>query len=132
MIHIDDFSNPDSVRHSGVDQIDSYYNKCFNYEVLLGQLLDPIRKLKHQSTRLILLDLDTDRYTVEKDYNITENSIVLLEGVFLFRKEILPFLDYKIHIDIPTELMIPRALERDTSSDRETLIRKYTDRYIPT
>jgi phosphoglycolate phosphatase-like HAD superfamily hydrolase/uridine kinase len=127
MIGIDDFHFPKVIRYSGTDQAENYYTKSFNIERLKEKLLKPIHEKGAIYTRLDLLDLDTDRYTVSKSYSVTPDTIVILEGVFLFRPEILPFLDYKVYLDISFEESKRRATIRDSAASLE----KYDMKYHP-
>jgi uridine kinase len=50
-----------------------------------------------------------------------------MEGVFLFRKELAPYIDYKIYLDIPFEESKRRAITRDPAA---TIV-KYDEKYMP-
>jgi uridine kinase len=52
---------------------------------------------------------------------------VIFEGVFLFRKELAPYLDYKVFLDIPFEASKIRAKVRDSQAS----IDKYNIKYLP-
>jgi phosphoglycolate phosphatase-like HAD superfamily hydrolase/uridine kinase len=127
LISIDEFHFPKSIRYSGPDQAENYYTKSFNIERLKDKLLKPIHEKGAVSTRLDLLDLDADQYTSSKRYSVSPDTIVILEGVFLFRPELAPYLDYKIYLDINFEESKRRAPIRDNTASLD----KYDTKYHP-
>ena len=127
LIHLDDFHNPKAIRYAGSDQADNYYNKSFNIDLIIKKILSPIKKKSPVSLRLKTLNLTTDKYENEHDYNIDVNTIVILEGVFLFRKELAAYLDYKVFLDISLEERKRRALIRDSQASLD----KYNIKYLP-
>ena len=74
-----------------------------------------------------LLDLDTDRYDTDRKYSFSTETIVLFEGVFLFRKELAKYIDLKLFLEIPFSESKKRALERDP----EAILNKYDAKYLP-
>jgi len=126
-IHLDDFHNPTAARYAGEDQIENYFNRSFNINLVVEKLLVPLRRNSAFSTRLTLLDWHTDKYDIEREFSFTQNTIVIFEGVFLFRKELSSYIDYKIFLDIPFEESLKRAVIRDS----EDILNKYESKYLP-
>ena len=58
---------------------------------------------------------------------------MLIEGVFLFKQEIMPYLDYKIYLDVSFETILERVKLRDklVLGSEEEIIKKYQEKYIP-
>ena len=127
MISIDDFHNPRAYRYSGKDQIENYYNRSFDNKAIVEKLLIPVHEKRSHSAKLTILNWQTDKYDIEKEFSFNQNTIVILEGVFLFRKELSPYIDYKVFIEIPFEESKRRAEIRDT----EETLRKYVEKYLP-
>lgn len=127
LVHIDDFLNPKAIRYAGNDQADKYYTKSFNFELLIDKLLKPISQKGKISTKLTALNLETDKFDTTRNYDIKTDSIVILEGVFLFRKELAPYIDYKVYLDISFEECKHRAALRDSTA----IAAKYDDKYLP-
>lgn len=125
VIRIDDFHNPTSVRYAGENDADNYFNLSFNIDRLSDELLIPIHKKGSLSTELTVLDLETDSFRNKRSYSVSPNTIILLEGVFLFRKEISPYVDYYVYLDISFEECLKRGLERGGEEER------YQIKYIP-
>jgi phosphoglycolate phosphatase len=127
LIHLDDFHNPRKVRYAGKDQAKNYYNRSFDIQKIIEKFLAPARQNGKYTAELTLLDLNTDRFEIKKKYSCDGETIVLFEGVFLFRKELAPYIDYKIFLDITFEESKRRAVERDA----EATISKYDTKYLP-
>ncbi|MGD0780215.1 MAG: HAD-IA family hydrolase [Dehalococcoidales bacterium] len=127
LIHLDDFHNPKAIRYGGSDQADNYYNRSFNIGLVIDKLLSPMQKKQPISLKLKTLDLQTDKYTNERKYVIKPNTIVIFEGVFLFRKELAPYIDLKVFLHISFDESKRRAMIRDSEAD----IKKYDEKYLP-
>jgi phosphoglycolate phosphatase-like HAD superfamily hydrolase/uridine kinase len=127
LIHLDDFHNPKAIRYAGENQAENYFNKSFNIETIVQKLLMPLRQKGKHTATLKLLDLRTDKYQTTKKFSFNHQTIVLFEGVFLFRQELALHIDYKIFLDIPLELSKERAATRDS----EAINIKYDIKYLP-
>ena len=127
LIHLDDFQNPKAIRYHGNDQADNYYHKSFNIQIIIDKLLTLIKNKGALSLKIKTLDLSTDKYKNEREYIIDSNTIVIFEGVFLFRKELTPYLDYKVFLDIPFGESKKRAKIRDSHASLD----KYDTKYLP-
>ncbi|OGO31798.1 MAG: hypothetical protein A2Z29_08330 [Chloroflexi bacterium RBG_16_56_11] len=127
LISLDDFHNPKEIRCAGKDQADNYYNRSFNINLIKEKLLKPLRGKKAFSVRMTLLDWRTDRYEIEREFSFSRDTIVIFEGVFLFRNELAPHIDYKVFLSITFEESKKRAKERDA----EAVIKKYDNKYLP-
>jgi phosphoglycolate phosphatase len=127
MIYLDDFHNPKAVRYAGSNQAENYFNNSFNINLLVENLLKPAREKGRVSADLTLLDVKTDKANVVKRYSITPDTVVITEGVFLFRNEVALYLDYKIYLDIPLVESKRRAATRDPAA----IVTKYNAKYLP-
>jgi uridine kinase len=127
VVRLDDFHNPREVRYAGEDQAENYYNRSFDIRKIVEELLAPARRKGKHAAALTLLDPDTDEFEIKKEYSFDGETIVLFEGVFLFRKELAPYIDYKICLDITFEESKRRSAERDA----EAIINKYDTKYLP-
>lgn len=127
LIHLDDFHNPEAVRYAGGDSPENYFNRSFDINLIIEQLLSPINKKIPISLKLKTLDLKTDKCEIEREYAINRDTVVIFEGVFLFRKELAPYLDYKVFLEIPFGESKARAKARDTQEYYE----KYDIKYLP-
>lgn len=127
LIHMDDFQNPKEIRYAGDDQAENYYNKSFNINLLTDKLLKPVKQNGKVTAKLTVHNLETDKFDTVRNYNIKPDTIVILEGVFLFRRELVPFIDFKVYLDIPFEESKRRSILRDSTAK----VAKYDNKYLP-
>lgn len=127
VIRLDDFHNPRQVRYSGRNQAENYYHRSFNIRTIIESLLIPIHKNGEHSVELNLLDLLTDKYEIKKEYSFKPETIILFEGVFLFKKELAEYIDLKVFLEIPFDESKKRAKARDP----EAVLNKYDRKYLP-
>lgn len=128
LIHIDDFHNPRAVR--GRDASPQGY---IDYAFDLPKLNAVLHEIKSQptDTEMTVLDLDADTYTRKIRLNTTANSIIIVEGVLLYRPPIDDLFDYKIFLDIDFKEVLRRVNDRDVPKYGTNFIDKYMERYIP-
>ncbi len=131
VIHIDDFHNAYNVRSQNPDEIQSYLDYAFDLEKLERELLLPISNGQAIDKTLLLLDLDTDQFTRQLHYKIDPETIVLLEGVLLYREPINAYFDTRIFIDVTFDTVLERATLRDVPKYGEAFLDKYRKKYIP-
>ncbi len=127
VINLDDFHNPRDIRYAGENQADNYYHQSFNIQSIIENLLLPIHRKGEHSVTLKLLDLNTDRFETDREYSFEPDTIVLFEGVFLFRIELAEYIDLKISLEIPFDESKKRAVSRDP----EAVLSKYDTKYLP-
>jgi uridine kinase len=126
-IGMDDFHNAKQVRYAGGNQAENYFNNSFNIKLMIEKLLKPAKEKSRVSAKLTLLNVETDKTDISKEYSITPDTVVILEGVFLFRPELVPFIDYKVYLHISPEESKKRAAVRDPAAS----LCKYDDKYLP-
>ncbi|MFZ5966958.1 MAG: hypothetical protein ACOYVK_07260 [Bacillota bacterium] len=131
LIHLDDFHNCRAVKSQADNEIDGYFNHAFNLELLEEEILHPIHHGGYLNKELTLLNLDTDTYINEKHYYVDRGTIVIVEGVLLYRAPIDQYFDYRIflHIDFPEVLR--RAEQRDVPKYGVEFLERYHKKYIP-
>lgn len=131
VIHMDDFHNKRQVRYQLEDSIMSYYLHAFDYESLIDNLLKPIKTTLPLTKTIKHLNLETDRLENEKTYHVSEDSLILVEGVLLFRPELTDYFDYKIFLDISWDEVERRAIKRDFHVFGQDVLKRYQTKYIP-
>ena len=134
VIHYDDFHNPLPSIHWSKrkgDEIDAFYNKAFNQQKLVDEILIPIKEKGYVKKKVACLDWDIAQNTHIVPFDIDGTTIVLLEGVLLFRPELINYFDYKIFLDITVQEILDRGRKRDVPKAGEGIMEKYVTRYIP-
>ncbi|MDP4146698.1 MAG: uridine kinase [Bacillota bacterium] len=132
VLHIDDFIHPKRIRYDlSKEEWYCYYDVQWRYDYLVKEILSPIKNGE-------IIDKQIERYNKEDDGYFTEGvhlvhgSVLILEGIFLQRKELKAYLDFTIYIDVPQEVRLNRVLARDGyMGGPEDIKCKYEKRYFP-
>ena len=132
VLHMDDFIHTKQIRYNGSkEEWYCYYNIQWRYDYLVKKILLPIKDGSKINKLIELYDKENDNYILEA-VDILQGSILILEGIFLQRKELKGYLDYIIYIDVPKKLRLKRVLERDSYIGKIGDIKnKYNIRYFP-
>ena len=131
---VDHFHNPREVRYQrGKLSPEGYYYDSFNYGMFKQCLLEPLSPNGNRQYRTAQFDHRGNAEDPSPLLTAGEDVILICDGIFLFRAELLPYWDVKIFVDITFETCLQRALSRDLNllGDRETIICNYQQRYIP-
>ncbi len=132
---IDGFHNPREYRvRQGNLSPEGYYQDSFDYDFLTNNFFGPIKsdKLPLELPKA-KFDWKSDSEVGEEFVHIEPGTVILFEGVFLFRPQLRDYWDFKIFVDIPFELSLERGLKRDShllGGGKQTR-EKYLKRYIP-
>lgn len=126
---MDGFHNPREVRYTmGSDSPEGYYRDSFNIEAVRNVLLEPLAKGEPYVTSVF--DYRVDSPTNEDPIDAPLDAILVFEGVFSFRPELVRLWDFRIYLDISPEESLKRGVERDPG-EKEEIERKYRVRYLP-
>jgi uridine kinase len=125
----DNFRNPREVRYSqGRFSPRGYYEDSVDNNTLLGSLLNPLGPDGTRSYRAASYDSKTDRLLNLPEQTAPEDAVILVDGLFLFRPELVGSFDYRVLVDVSFEEAVRRATERDTHFGSEKDIRELFDR----
>lgn len=131
-VHVDDFHRPRRERYAGQrPEPEQYLHQSIDLEALVREVLSPIRhegRLSHQGRHL---DLRTDTYIVERTYDVTDRSIVLVEGVFLLRDPVRTYLDLVVFLTVDEEVLVARGSRRDQGQHGDDAERRFREKYLP-
>lgn len=131
LIHGDDFHYPRARRSQDADLVRGYIAHAFNLPLLEAELLSPARRGEPVDKTLTLLDLDSDTFTLTRRYVIRPTTIVLVEGVLLFRPPIDAYFDLRIFLHVPFDEVLRRVAVRDVPRYGPGIVERYHTRYIP-
>lgn len=131
LLHIDDFINVRKVRYnSAYPEWQCYYDLQWRYDYFTG-IIDQIKNRMNSHIEIELYDKDDDCYFTQ-NYDTKEKTVVIVEGIFLQRKELYGIFDYMVYIDVPEDERMTRVLKRDTYiGNEQQIIDKYENRYFP-
>jgi uridine kinase len=99
---------------------------------LRSALLDPLGPGGNRQYRVAVFDHQNDLPVVERARYATEDAILLVDGVFLLRPELIRYWDFSIFVHSEFDVTLRRAVNRDArrfGGAVETL-RRYRERYI--
>ena len=128
---LDGFHNSSHVRYArGRESPEGYYLDSFNYQGLVDKLLLPLSQGGDHRYIEAIFDYRKDEPVELQPKEADPEAVLLLDGVFLLRPELLSFWDLKIFLDISYEESMKRAIVRNggVGSKVEDL---YLRRYIP-
>jgi phosphoglycolate phosphatase-like HAD superfamily hydrolase/uridine kinase len=125
VVHLDDFHNPLETRRKGPDEITAYLENAFDTERLCREVLEPARGTGMLDTTLDVLDLGTDRFDRSVTCRAGPGTVILVEGVLLFRDPVDRHLDVRVFLDVPTDVILGRSDERDGPGAAGRCIAKY-------
>ena len=131
ILHIDDFIHPKHIRYDkSKEEWYCYYNIQWRYDYLVEEILDPIKRGNEIYKSIQLYDKENDRYSIQP-VCIPYGFVLILEGIFLQRKELRSYLDFVIYLDVPQEVRLNRVLSRDRYiGGLEDIKCKYERRYF--
>ncbi len=128
---VDDFELPRAERHArGRFSAKGYYRDSFDYDALKSLLLDPLASGTAPAlVRTRAFDLAADRPVATRPVAVPARGIVLVDGVFMQRPELVARWDLVIYLDVAEEESTRRALVR-AGGDSLELRRLHEARYL--
>lgn len=131
---IDGFHRPRAERIArGAELPEGYFDDSFDYPALLGGLLLPLGPGGDRHIRRRVFDYRTDEPIDAPIENAAPNAILLLDGVFLLRRELAGLWDFGVFVDVPFAETQRRAATRDAAlfGSADEVLRRYAARYVP-
>lgn len=131
---IDSFHRPRNERYQrGADSSEGYYWDSFDYPALRDALLRPLGPLGSRRYRSSVFDVYSDRPRIGEEELAPENAVLVMDGVFLLRPELDDMWEYRVWVDIPFDVMLERAMQRDVAllGSVAGVKARYQTRYIP-
>ncbi|MEV8254775.1 uridine kinase [Rhodoglobus sp. NPDC076762] len=117
VIHVDDFLNLQKVRHRrGRDSAEGFWLDSYDYEALRRDVLVPLSRGGSGSYRTAATDHRRDIAVRSALSSAPERAIVVVEGMFLHRDELLDSWDYSVFLDVPFAETARRMAIRDGSN----------------
>jgi len=109
------------------------YHDSFDYDTLRRVLLDPLGPDGDRRYQHAVYDLDTDTALSPPVTTAPADAVLLLDGVFLLRPELIDRWDLSIFVSAAFEQILDRARIRDLARLGSTaeVERRFGARYIP-
>jgi uridine kinase len=131
---IDGFHRPRAERYRrGSTSAEGYYLDAFNYPALRNGLLLPLGSIGSRHYHRAVFDFLADAALNVNAEVTVDDAVLLFDGVFLMRPELEALWEYRIFVDVPFEIALQRAMERDLVlfGSAEAVALRYQERYIP-
>jgi uridine kinase len=134
---IDDFLFPRAQRYRrGQYSAEGCYFDAHDYAALCRVVLDPLGPDGDRRFQHTIYDRGTDTPLSPPVTTAPADAILLFDGVFLLRPELLDRWDLSIFVSVPFEQTVERARNRDTAltgspADAAEVERSWRNRYIP-
>jgi len=109
------------------------YHDSFDYDTLRRVLLDPLGPDGDRRYQHAVYDLDTDTAVSAPTTTGPASAVLLLDGVFLLRPELIDRWDLSIFVSVSFERTLDRVRIRDLALLGSTaeVERRFRTRYIP-
>ena len=131
---VDGFHHPQEIRHQrGAISPEGYYYDSFDYNALKRLILEPLGPAGNRQYQTAMFSFRSDASILSSVRLADAKSILLFDGVFLLRPELVSYWDFKIFVDITFEVSIERASRRDQMlfGPPEAVKERYQQRYVP-
>ena len=133
-VSLDGFHRPRAERYRlGEDSPEGYYRDSYDLDAVLRNLLLPLGPGGDRRFRRRTFEHRTDRPIDEPFEQAPPDAVLLLDGIFLHRPELLPHLDATVFVRASFETVLARVALRDATEmgGIDVAIERYRRRYIP-
>jgi uridine kinase len=131
LIHLDPWHTPPSVRFAAEDPGGHFYANAFRFRELFERLVNPLRRARSLHLCIDLTRLP-ENDLVTRTYDFEGVDVIVLEGIFLLKRELAARYDLAYWIECPFETALRRALARNQEGEEEEALRRdYETIYFP-
>lgn len=133
LVSVDNFHNPKKIRYEkGVNSAEGFYLDSYNYQALIEKTILPFKNYEDKiCVQSFNLANDCEEFSFVE---IEGNTILILEGIFLQRKELRHLLDFTIFLEVSFDTALKRNIARAMTSNLELnineIVEKYNARYM--
>jgi uridine kinase len=113
----DGFLSPPRTRHRrGRDSAEGFYRDSFDYGRMVRLLLDPLSPGGTREYIREVYDVRREREVRRLPELAAPDAILVLDGIFTHRNELIRFWDYSVWLEVPFSVSIPRGAGRGYGS----------------
>lgn len=110
---VDNFHNDRETRYGrGRSSPEGFFYDSYNYGELIQKLLAPLSPGGDRRFRRAAFDHRSDSPVVSPFEKAASGSILILDGIFLHREELIPYWDFSIFLQVGFGTSIPRGAQR--------------------
>ena len=130
-IHADDFHHDSKVRNSCDAQAEGFYRYNIDYQRMVDSVLIPLLRSGEKSIYLEgMYNYSSDRCDLDRSYDLKSATMIIVEGILLFRKHLLDYFNYRIFLVIDDDEALSRQLKRwEGKRPTEVIKHRHTERY---
>lgn len=131
---LDGFHRPRAERYlRGGTSPEGYYEDSFDHAALRACLLDPLGPGGDLVYRTEAFDYRADAPTHASTAVAPRDGVLVLDGVFLLRPELLEIWDFSIYVKASEAVILRRARRRDVDllGSPAEVEKRYRERYLP-
>ena len=111
---IDKFHNPKTIRYAlGRNSPEGFYRDSFNLSVLIANLIEPLGPRGSGHYRTGVFDVRNDLPKLEPLQQTVPKSILLFDGIFLHRPELIKWWTWSVWLEVNPALSLARWRMRD-------------------
>jgi uridine kinase len=130
---IDGFHRPRAERLArGHESPEGYFHDSFDYAAFRAALMEPLGPGGNRRFRRRVFDYRIDEPVVSPTQTAPANSILLFDGVFLLRRELIDMWDFSVFVAVPFAETVRRAGVRDLAllGSEQGVLHRYAVRYV--
>ncbi len=114
---VDGFHRPRRVRYRlGRGSPEGFYRDSYDYDALKQNLLDPLSPGGSGCYRTAVYNVDAETPVTVPEQQAAPGAILLLDGIFLHRPELLGYWDASVWLEVAFSVSIPRSAQRGVGS----------------
>jgi uridine kinase len=111
---VDGFHQPRALRYRrGRDSPEGFFLDSYDYRLLRSRLLDPLSPGGNGIYRSVAFDHRTDAAIHVAPRRAEPGTVLIFDGIFLHRDELLPYWDFSVFLQVSFEESFRRMASRD-------------------
>jgi uridine kinase len=116
---VDGFHRPRDERYRrGRHSPEGFFLDSYDLDAFRGRLLDPLQPGGDRRIVRAVHDVDRDRPLDLEPELIAEGSVLVVDGIFLHRRELRGVWHHSVFLDVPFEVSVARMAARDGTDPR--------------
>lgn len=129
---LEGFRRPAADRHAkGRSTPEGYYRDAYDLDAIRRMLLEPLGARGDRRYQTAAHDLDTDRPLDSRPRQADRRAVLVLDGMFLQRPELVDFWDFVVWVECEEETARARAVSRDRGTWGPEIDARYREQYLP-